>query len=339
MTIKLYVVVLYPYFNQSKACNMSRKFICGHTFQVYNEMIDHLEEIVPQYMEELRGISQGASTPFHKLFLANVDEDYSGIMKYAGQKESSSLDSVSKGCSTILINKPNQRLICHNEDGHIDKFGRCYMVDATLYRNNKKENIIEERFIAYCYPGYLAGSVLGFNHHGIFISTNYINTLKASKLHLRFGPSIVCSTVQVYGPVPLATLAMSPIILHPIARQKVCDVTNLNVAWCEKAQTEDKLSVKNIEVGPTDVDNPVFDIKDLEVDEIYFHTNRFHRLNIDQGNARMASESSECREETWNSFKPEKQANYIEVLSDESHENYTIFRSDPAKSCTYCTSM
>ncbi len=106
------------------------------------------EEYVPQYIEELRGMAEGANVAFDDLMVLNCTE---AILS----------DALHLGCTSFAVNARRSTnghvLIGHNEDWLADDEPHTYIVRA------KPDD--EPAFIAMTYGGLLPN--IGFNEYGI----------------------------------------------------------------------------------------------------------------------------------------------------------------------------
>lgn len=85
------------------------------------------------------------------------------------------------GCSTIILNGENERVLAHTEDALTETLNHYYFVVAHIINDTPqgKYNVKEERFMSLCYAGHLPGYTMNYNHHGLVFS---INTLSAEVL-------------------------------------------------------------------------------------------------------------------------------------------------------------
>jgi hypothetical protein len=83
--------------------------------------------------------------------------------------DASSLDSFGN-CTDVLLTTPGvgtPQFLGHNEDGGPDEEGNCYLLDATVYADDRRERV-EERFTAFCYAGLVGGTAFGWNEDLLF---------------------------------------------------------------------------------------------------------------------------------------------------------------------------
>ena len=121
----------------------------------WNEAILHsrkylpfAEQSVPQYVEELRGIADGAEMDFNDLLVLNC-------------MEALTEDALHAGCTSLAaapeVTADQSLLVGHNEDWLPDDFDTVYVVHA--------RPAAEPAFLAITYGGLLPN--IGFNEHGI----------------------------------------------------------------------------------------------------------------------------------------------------------------------------
>ena len=106
------------------------------------------EERVPQYVEELRGMADGAELDFNDLLVLNC-------------MEALTEDALHAGCTSLAaapeVTADGSLLVGHNEDWLPDDFETVYLVHAQPHD--------EPAFLAITYGGLLPN--IGFNQHGI----------------------------------------------------------------------------------------------------------------------------------------------------------------------------
>lgn len=122
---------------------------------IYSWFLSHCKNVFPEYVEELRGMADGADVDFEELFIYNVHEirNLLGFDRYGVEH-----------CTTILIPWEDRILCGHNEDGDVDD-------DIFILRQKAGD---EQEFIAICYCGRLAGLGPSVNANGLFQTTNYL---------------------------------------------------------------------------------------------------------------------------------------------------------------------
>ena len=128
------IVVMFNHF--MKFCNgrqyFAQKFLTDNKKTFEKDFARYLEEsrlfliqtvkYFPQYIEELRGIADGAKVSFEELFLANNRE----VVDF----DSETIDP--GHCTIIGIPKDNGYLVGHNEDWSKEALHELYIADVTI---------------------------------------------------------------------------------------------------------------------------------------------------------------------------------------------------------------
>ncbi|XP_071093248.1 beta-alanyl-dopamine/carcinine hydrolase-like [Haliotis cracherodii] len=220
------------------------------------------EKNFPKYVDEVRGTAEGAGLSFETLFVNNMlMEIYFGYSKNIPRLTREDL-----GCSTVYINRPDVKVIAHNEDCEVLVKHLGYVVDATITGDDG----VEEKFTSLCYPGALPGVSIGCNNHGMAFSIN----------------TVVAPTVGVTTPTNFLTRA----ILRASTIDEVRDIItntgdgistgcNINVGSIVDTSTQ-----WSVEVVPRVSESKV-SIKELhESDDpeesTYFHMNEYRHMDI-----------------------------------------------------------
>lgn len=103
----------------------------------------------PQYLQEMRGIAQGAEIPIRIILILNFMH----------------LPAV-PDCSSLLIRTDNEKMIIHNEDHEWALAKNSYILNIA-YPNGLK-------IIAHCYPGIIPGLSFAFTSNGLAMTCNYV---------------------------------------------------------------------------------------------------------------------------------------------------------------------
>ena len=98
----------------------------GEKFVYYVDMLPSFIEITkryfPQYMDEVRGIADGAGVDFQTLFSTNCRE----VVDYSGST------STADHCTIVTIPQSNQYIVGHNEDWDAESIEILYIFDAVI---------------------------------------------------------------------------------------------------------------------------------------------------------------------------------------------------------------
>ncbi|OAO15240.1 cysteine protease family C45 [Blastocystis sp. ATCC 50177/Nand II] len=129
----------------------------------------HTKEF-PHFMEEIRGMADGAEVPMEHVLMYTMEEEFSYLVPESMRY------TLADHCSDVLIKEDDQMIIAHNEDGvDIDR-NRTFL----LHMHIAKNNIVLSNFTAYVYAGQLATSAFGYNKY-IAFSMNYLKTYEGNK--------------------------------------------------------------------------------------------------------------------------------------------------------------
>ncbi|MHA1519799.1 MAG: C45 family autoproteolytic acyltransferase/hydrolase [Promethearchaeota archaeon] len=108
----------------------------------------------PHYLEEIRGIAQGADLPYRDVLTVN-------FMHLPPLEQ-----GVQDDCSTVMVCEKDHIIIGHNEDHEIGLGQAAYLVQCSY--SEPKVTIF-----SFLYPGCIPGLSFGFNNHGLVVTCNY----------------------------------------------------------------------------------------------------------------------------------------------------------------------
>ena len=100
--------------------SLGKKFV--HYVDMLPPFIDATRRYFPQYMDEVRGIADGAGVDFQTLFFTNCRE----VIDYAGSPRTAD------HCTIVAIPYGNQYVIGHNEDWDAESLEILYIFDASI---------------------------------------------------------------------------------------------------------------------------------------------------------------------------------------------------------------
>ncbi|KAK8809688.1 hypothetical protein WA158_000631 [Blastocystis sp. Blastoise] len=133
--------------------------------KIYDELYAYHNATFPDYMEELRGMSESVGCPFFLLFMNSLNEEFSYFMpshlKYPKEDH----------CSDIIIHDKDTHIIAHNEDGSTLNINHTILAHVLIYKNKT----LSSNFTSYCYPAQLPTAAFGWNEDIVF-SMNYLHT-------------------------------------------------------------------------------------------------------------------------------------------------------------------
>ncbi|MCK5075484.1 MAG: hypothetical protein KAR38_03860 [Calditrichia bacterium] len=126
---------------------------------ISNELLRITKKYFPQYLEELKGVSEGTGIDFNHIWAMSI------------KSELLALEEESPGCSTISYKNKNNLWLFHNEDGHEAYYNQMFLVKV------KPPSGVS--FLSLVYPGTLTGNGPSLNSNGIIQTTNYISSTKS----------------------------------------------------------------------------------------------------------------------------------------------------------------
>lgn len=219
------------------------EFISQDTALFYQTFLDQVQNIYPQFVEELQGMADGSGYPFKKFMVFSTFSEYISLM------QNSNLKNIT-GCSSVSYSKDGKLYLAHNEDGQSDLHDLMFIVKA--HPTGKPS------FISFCYPGMVMGIAPSMNDEGIFYSGNYITSKE-----VQIG-GIPNSFVQ--RSLMEANNMEEAIALATIEERAYCYHVNI-------ASLKDQ-KIVGIEVAPAK-----FHL--LEVNGWYVHTNHFFQPDME----------------------------------------------------------
>ncbi|MHA1674199.1 MAG: C45 family autoproteolytic acyltransferase/hydrolase [Promethearchaeota archaeon] len=105
----------------------------------------------PQYLDEIRGMAEGADLPYRDVLTVN-------FMHLP--------PVVNDDCSTVILCEGDHIILAHNEDHEIGLGKAAYLVQCN-YTASKVS------LFSFLYPGCIPGLSFGFNSHGVVVACNY----------------------------------------------------------------------------------------------------------------------------------------------------------------------
>jgi predicted choloylglycine hydrolase len=208
---------------------------------ILRRMLSHTKAFFPHLVEELEGIAESLDIPFMKLFAFNCRSEIRMLQD-------------PPGCSTIALKDENHTILIHNEDGNDLNVGRMFVARVTPPSG--------VTFLAFVYPGLLAGNGPGFNNRGIVQTTNYIQPRKVSGGVPRY---FICRAIleakSLTEAVELATMKPRAFPFHH------------NLLSLEEGR------ILSVETAAW----PDYRYDLMEIEGLYIHTNHFlHRTMVEE---------------------------------------------------------
>ncbi|KAL6071230.1 hypothetical protein QOT17_006250 [Balamuthia mandrillaris] len=166
----------------------------------FDQFVSTAAAAYPDYLEELRGLSEGAQVPLSLVLLLNLRPELTGLINEQ-KKEVVTVQDEDASCTDVYLRTERLLMDAHNEDGSPYIRPSAYLVNVTLVEpapspssssssylaiGRKKEErfVVRERWIAYAYPGVLPGNAFAFNGNGVTITMNALYPVNISRTGL-----------------------------------------------------------------------------------------------------------------------------------------------------------
>jgi predicted choloylglycine hydrolase len=135
------------------------RFAANDGRATFAAIVEAARKHVPEVVEEVRGMADGARVPLDDLLVLNA----------RCELEAAQLTPAGcPGCSTIVVATGEKLLVAHNEDGDVAWRDLMFLVRVLPPSG--------VRFLALCYAGLVPGNAPAINDRGVAFVTNYIGT-------------------------------------------------------------------------------------------------------------------------------------------------------------------
>lgn len=248
--------------------------------------------IFPNYMDELRGLAEGANIPFDHVLLMNLRQE---ISYFVNSSSVINQVPVPDHCSDYMLHSDAESLVGHNEDGAKSDLDREVLVSATIGAGT--------HFKAYTYAGDLPTGGFGWNEHGVAFTLNFVppTTGVLGGLGRGFVSRDVLESISLDDAINRAT------------RKGQGAGHNLNLMDVHTGR------IVNVEVCHDD-----FALKNVTT-PAYFHANLYQNLNVSQGQS-LSSVHRVARAKQMPS--PTNASEILAVLGDQHDTQYPIFHNE-----------
>ncbi|CAI9736546.1 Hypothetical predicted protein [Octopus vulgaris] len=292
---------LLPYYN------------CREGRSIYEGFLASCNAAFPQYVEEIKGMSDGSGVAFEHLFLLNCLNE---MITFS--KKCTDIDDTT-GCTSVFINRPDLKILAHNEDHSPYMEANAYIACSKIDDNLVKKNVVQEDreyITAYCYPGFLLGGTFGFNNHGMIFTCNGLYPTEAHRecIPRRFVDRSLLGASSVTQAV------------------KILENNKHGMAYgvcCNMASVKDKDNMWALEVGPKHQHylHTIPQQNDPNKDCHYIHVNFAKYLEIEEIPAvRFGSTMNRYKRAT--SLPPPRSVSDIcNILGDTECKEYPIYRT------------
>ncbi|OQV12691.1 hypothetical protein BV898_13012 [Hypsibius exemplaris] len=299
----------------------------GRIFEGYLGVV---RQELPQYLEEIRGLSDGSGVPFEQIFLMHIRSEISLILRQ-GHYET-------PACTTVFVNRDDAEIVGHNEDNDPGMKAHSYIVAAEIVADN---GTLVEKFTAFTYPGTLPGNAFSFNRAGVVFTVNSESplTVPVDKI-----PRYILNRALLAAECPEdfeRIINMGP---------GLAQGCSINVVFTR--HPNDSIKMRNYELlGSFDstlhtvVDGSVTfrydpDKPNNEGNGFMYHFNKYERIRVKQNPENIVS--SIHRQNRAKQFPlPTSASDVLAFLGDTADTDYPVFRTPTEKDggCTIATAL
>ncbi|GAB1605323.1 uncharacterized protein LOC115222365 [Argonauta hians] len=281
----------------------------------------------PQYVEEIKGMSEGSGVSFEKLFLLNCLNEMVTLHENSLQRDDTA------GCSTVYINRPDLKILAHNEDHSPSMEAYAYIACCKIDDNFVKKNVVQdnrEYITSYNYPGFLPGGTFGFNNHGMVFSCNGLYPTEAYPqcIPRRFVDRSILSAKNADEAV------------------KILENNKHGMAYgvcCNMASVKDKENMWALEIGPQHQHylHTIPAEKDPNRECHYIHVNATKYLKFEEIAAVRCGSTMNRYKRATSLPAPRSHDDVLNILGDTDCKEYPIYRTPRPtdKSLTLATAV
>ena len=266
-------------------------------------------------------MADGADLEYRALFLLNLTPEWCALFPEEREPEkasSQSKSSISKGCTVIhlhIISGTDQVYLGHTEDinPHLRDCG--YIVQAEIYRDENKEELIE-CFTEYVTAGVLPGAKFGFNRHGLMYGSNSIlqKEINLSGLPTKFALRPVVAAKDIDSMKGI--LKSYPGIATAIA---------YNILYREKTENRDRVVDCVFEIAGDPQHGYVY--QEYYPTAVYHHCNTLQLLQVPCHPAITTPHRQRVLEKLIAENNLSSYDDLIKALGNQENQEYPIFRT------------
>ncbi|KAL3854888.1 hypothetical protein ACJMK2_014124 [Sinanodonta woodiana] len=321
---------IHKYFHSSLIPSRLLPFYNTHKGrEVFDAYLKASESSFPQYVTEIRGMSDGSGMPFEHLFLLNISKEtyFLDLMEAEHNPE-----QYARGCSSVYVNTPDVKIMAHNEDWEPFADPYSYIISAHIIDAGSQTGTVtckEEQFTAFSCPEILPGFAFGFNKYGLALAINATVPMKA------------CVGGPPAGLITRALLSASSVDeMVRISRNEgygASDGFHANIASLNHKE------MWSLEVGPGKFESPlklttIAEQANPDKPCHYYHFNEYFNLKDVEQNPILPSSSARAKRAE--EMPPPRTLKDVKnVLGDTQNSVYPIYRCArrPDTSLTGCT--
>ncbi|XP_006819492.1 beta-alanyl-dopamine/carcinine hydrolase-like [Saccoglossus kowalevskii] len=272
--------------------------------EIYKAYLNTVNSIYPHYVDEVRGISDGAQVSFKHLFLGLIGPELTALTG----RHPFEVNSNAEGCTDLVLITETQKILSHSEDT-TGVMCSGYIIQAVI--SPSRTNSKEEKFTAYVDPGMLPGNTFGFNTHGLIFTGNML-----------FQKDITCIKSIPRKFITRALLSATNIddAVHIMEQLPgVASGFNINVGCIGKG--DDSARLYSIEIAHCPTGSKV-DVQ--EYTGFDYHVNMYKRIDT----LHYVDDSSIHRMRRIDEMPtPSNITDILNIMSDEKDVLYPIFRN------------
>ena len=269
---------------------------------LYSYFISTHENAYPNYMDELRGISDGSNVPFDEIFINQMQQEFS----YFKNESHKTLENIFTGddhCSDVILSKENGEVfIAHNEDASSYDVNTTVLVEAVNGVNGGPS------FTALVYLGQTPSNAFGFNANGVVFTMNKVSPKYADERgvgRVFIGRSLL-DTKSFDDAIDMVTTGVTMIAGHnyQIGLAGTTQIANIEVA------SFNQFKVTRFNPG----------------DDTFFHANIYTMMDIPQMLPQPSSEHRIARFQEIHKTNPIRTTDdLLNVLGDQEDNSYPIY--------------
>jgi hypothetical protein len=260
-----------------------------------NDLLNATNTLLPQYVDEIKGMADGSGQPFDYVWLWNVrPEFWNNISIYSPD----SPNPVRERCSDVLVSNPmGPHVWGHNEDSGPTDSGFLNLVDVTIH--DKGDTI---HFIAMQYVAILAGCAFG-------MTDTYAMTTNA-----------VSPNYQNFHYLPRYIVNRHGLSAHSVAEAVMFMSVPVASGFAANFLPLNGLGTIMTVEGSADE----FAVRSHPAGSVDFHFNMYMYLNISQ----WGDPSSYARSARANEMPtPTNWTGVANILGDTKNKDYPIYRN------------
>mmetsp|Transcript_24362 Transcript_24362/g.51906 ORF Transcript_24362/g.51906 Transcript_24362/m.51906 type:complete len:426 (+) Transcript_24362:133-1410(+) len=261
--------------------------------ELYEAFLSLHETTFPEYVQELKGIADGAKLPFDWVFLAQLDQEFRGQLDSTHEVKDADADH----CTDYMMCSETACVGGHNEDNAANDVDRGYVLDAQL-------GDAGQRIVAWSYMGELPTGAFGVNARGIGFTLNWVGPPPPSKPGL--GRGFISRSL-----LDATSLADA---IERITIPGQGGGHNINVFdFCHR-------SIHNVEVAESE-----YAVRPIG-SESFYHANQYRTLNVP--NETIIASSKHRTERLEALARPGNLREILNILGDQEDHAYPIFKDE-----------